>query len=243
MFSTKNTIDRRHFISSTLVGSAALATAPLWVSMISGQEATASSTNVVLPPLPFDRKALEPYISANTIEYHYGKHHAGYVKKTINFIKNTPYATLPLEEIIKKTQGNGAESAIFNNAAQVWNHTFYWNSMKPGGGGKPNNDLLNAINDSFGSFTEFKNKFLSVALSRFGSGWAWLVSKDGKLDVMNTANAETPLAIEINPLLTIDVWEHAYYLDYQNGRSKYVENCIEHLLNWDFAAKNFAAIT
>jgi Fe-Mn family superoxide dismutase len=186
-----------------------------------------------LPELPYSKDALAPHISAETLEYHYGKHHAGYVTKLNDGVKGTEYAEMSLEDIIKKADGG-----IFNNAAQVWNHTFYWNSLSPEGGGEPTGDLAQAINDSFGSFSDFKEKFTNAATGQFGSGWAWLVkNKDGKLDITSTANAETPLTTDATPLLTCDVWEHAYYIDYRNARPKYIES-FWNLVNWDFVEAN-----
>ena len=186
-----------------------------------------------LPPLPYAKNALEPYISEETLEYHYGKHHAAYVNKLNSLIAGTPLETLTLEEIILKSEG-----PIFNNAAQVWNHTFYWNSMKPNGGGDPKGELANAIVKHFGSIEEFKQKFTESALNRFGSGWAWLVKNpQGALEIMSTSNAENPMTHNKKPLLTCDVWEHAYYIDTRNDRAKYVSNFWQ-LVNWDFVASN-----
>jgi len=187
-----------------------------------------------LPELPYSKDALAPHISAETLEYHYGKHHAGYVKKLNAAVDGSPKAEMTLEEVIKNSEGG-----LFNNAAQVWNHTFYWNSLSPDGGGEPTGDLSKMINDSFGSFADFKEKFSDAAAGQFGSGWAWLVKKvDGKLDVVATANAETPLTNEkLTPLMTCDVWEHAYYVDYRNARPKYIES-FWNLVNWDFVEAN-----
>lgn len=187
-----------------------------------------------LPPLPYEKNALEPHISAETLEYHYGKHHAAYVNKLNSLIAGGPFEALSLEEIILKSDG-----PIFNNAAQVWNHTFYWNSLSPKGGGNPTGDLAAAIEKHFSSIDEFKQKFTDSALNRFGSGWAWLVkNSQGDLEIVSTANAETPMTSGKQALLTCDVWEHAYYIDTRNDRAKYVSN-FWHLVNWDFAAKNF----
>jgi len=192
----------------------------------------------VLPALPYSENALEPVISAKTLRFHYGKHHAGYVKKLNAAIKDTDIVDSALEKIIMMTAGKKDMASIFNNAAQVWNHTFYWNSMNPKGGGEPPRGLLTMIKNSFGSFDEFKKEFAGVAGSQFGSGWAWLVKDGDKLKTINTSNAENPMTTGLVPLLTIDVWEHAYYLDYQNRRADYVNAVIEKLLNWDFAVKN-----
>jgi Fe-Mn family superoxide dismutase len=187
-----------------------------------------------LPELPYAKNALAPHISAETLEYHYGKHHATYVANLNKLIAGTEFADLPLEDIIKKASGG-----IFNNAAQVWNHTFYWNSLSPKGGGEPTGDLANAIVKSFGSFAQLKEKLGNAAVTQFGSGWAWLVKNaDGSLAVEQTSNAATPLRDGKKALLTIDVWEHAYYVDYRNARAAYVESFWK-LVNWDFAAKNF----
>lgn len=187
-----------------------------------------------LPPLPYAKNALAPHISEETLEYHYGKHHAAYVNKLNTLIQGGEFEKLSLEEIILKSQG-----PIFNNAAQVWNHTFYWNSMKPNGGGNPTGDLAKAIEKHFSSIDEFKQKFTDSAINRFGSGWAWLVkNKDGSLEIVSTSNADNPMTTGKQPLLTCDVWEHAYYIDTRNDRAKYVSNFWQ-LVNWDFAAENF----
>lgn len=188
-----------------------------------------------LPELPYAKNALEPHISAETLEYHYGKHHQTYVTNLNNLIPGTEFEKLSLEEIIMKSSG-----PIFNNAAQVWNHTFYWYCLKPNGGGQPSGELANAINKAFGSVEEFKKQFTQTAISTFGSGWAWLVkNKDGSLAIVSTSNAATPMTNGQKALLTCDVWEHAYYIDYRNARPKYVES-FWNLVNWDFVAKNLA---
>ncbi|MCD6027286.1 MAG: superoxide dismutase [Solimicrobium sp.] len=184
-----------------------------------------------LPALPYALDALAPYISKETLEYHYGKHHQGYVTNLNNLIKGTEFEHATLEEIIKKST-----AGIFNNAAQVWNHTFYWNCLKPQGGGVPDGNLASEINKKWGSLDAFKEAFSKSCVSNFGSGWTWLVKKtDGSLDIVNTSNAATPLTTTDKPLLTCDVWEHAYYIDYRNARPKYVE-AFWNLVNWDFAA-------
>lgn len=188
--------------------------------------------------LPFAENALEPAISANTIGFHYGKHHKGYVDNLNKLIAGTEFEGLPLEEIIKKTAGKPEHTGIFNNAAQAWNHTFFWNSLSPKGGGKPSEALLKKIEESFGSFDDFVKELTEAAKTQFGSGWAWLVLDGNKLKVMKTSNAETTLTMGIKPLLTIDVWEHAYYLDYQNKRPDYATAVLDKLINWEFAAKN-----
>ena len=187
-----------------------------------------------LPPLPYAQNALEPHISAETLEYHYGKHHSTYVANLNKLTEGTDNAGKSLEEIIKSASGG-----LFNNAAQVWNHTFYWNCMSPSGGGSPTGALAAAIDDAFGSFDAFKDKFSTSAATNFGSGWTWLV-KDaaGKLAIVNTSNAGCPITDGVTPVLTCDVWEHAYYIDYRNARPKYVE-AFWKLVNWEFAAANF----
>lgn len=189
-----------------------------------------------LPELPYAKNALEPYISAETIEFHYGKHHQAYVTNLNKLIVGTEFENATLEEIIKKSSGG-----VFNNAAQIWNHSFYWNGFKPNGGGAPTGVLANAINAKWGSFEEFKKAFTQCAITTFGSGWAWLVKRaDGKVDVVSTSNAGTPLTADVRPLLTCDVWEHAYYIDYRNARAEYVEK-FWNIVNWDFVAANYAA--
>lgn len=181
-----------------------------------------------LPPLPYEKNALEPHISAETLEYHYGKHHQAYVTNLNNLIKGTEFENASLEDIIKKSSGG-----VFNNAAQVWNHTFYWNSLSPKGGSEPSGKLADAINKAFGSFEKFKEEFSKSAVGNFGSGWTWLVQRpDGSLGIVNTSNAATPITGSDKPLLTCDVWEHAYYVDYRNARPKYVE-AFWNLVNWD----------
>ncbi|KLU15252.1 MULTISPECIES: superoxide dismutase [Fe] [Xenorhabdus] len=188
-----------------------------------------------LPALPYAKDALEPHISAETLEYHYGKHHNAYVVNLNNLIKETEFAGKSLEEIIKTS-----EAGIFNNAAQVWNHTFYWHSLSPNGGGEPTGKVADAINNAFGSFAEFKQQFTDAALKNFGSGWTWLVKKvDGTLAIVNTSNAATPLTGEDKPVLTVDVWEHAYYIDYRNARPQYLEHFWA-LVNWKFVEENLA---
>ena len=188
-----------------------------------------------LPELPYARNALVPHISEETLDYHYGKHHQAYVNNLNNLIKDTEFATQSLEDIIQNSDGG-----IFNNAAQVWNHTFYWNSLSPNGGGEPSGPLLQAIIDSFGSFAAFKEQFSKAAVGQFGSGWAWLTKdKSGNLEIFSTSNAGTPMTQGKIALLTCDVWEHAYYIDTRNDRAKYVDSFWE-LVNWDFAQNNFA---
>jgi Fe-Mn family superoxide dismutase len=195
-----------------------------------------SAAAVKLPPLPFAQDALEPYISAKTLSFHYGKHHQTYVDNLNKLIAGTPAAAQPLETIIKESAGAADKAGLFNNAAQVWNHTFFWNSMKAGGGGKPTGRMLELIAKSFGDFDKFKAAFVDAALTQFGSGWAWLVQDGEALKIVKTSNADTPLAHGQTALLTCDVWEHAYYLDYQNRRKDFVEAFVDHLANWEFAA-------
>ncbi|HTF88401.1 MAG TPA: superoxide dismutase [Planctomycetota bacterium] len=192
-----------------------------------------------LPPLPYSNDALAPHISANTLSFHYGKHHKAYVDNLNGLLKDMPdLAALSLEELIKKTAGDAAKSGVFNNAAQVWNHTFYWSSMAPKGGGQPKGKLLDLIGTSFGGYDKFKDAFSTAGKTQFGSGWAWLVLDGGKLTVEKTSNADTPMARGKKCLLTMDVWEHAYYLDYQNKRPDYISVFLDKLVNWDFAAAN-----
>ena len=193
-----------------------------------------------LPPLPYADNALEPLISANTLSFHYGKHHKAYVDNLNKLVEGKDLAQLSLEDIIRKSAGDAALVGVFNNAAQIWNHTFYWNSLKPNGGGKPTGAIAAAIDKDLGGYDKFKADFANAAVTQFGSGWAWLVSDAGVLKIVKTGNAEVPFTKGQKPLLTIDVWEHAYYLDYQNLRAKYVETLIDKLLNWDFANANFA---
>ena len=194
-----------------------------------------------LPALPYAQDALEPHISANTLSFHYGKHHNGYVTKLNAAIEGTDLASKSLEEIIKGTAGDPAKSGVFNNAAQVWNHSFYWQCMKPGGGGTPSGALASKIDADFGSFDKFIEQLKAAAATQFGSGWAWLVLDGGTLKTVKTLNAENPIASGQTPLLTIDVWEHAYYLDYQNRRPDYISTFVNSLVNWDFVAGNLAA--
>jgi Fe-Mn family superoxide dismutase len=193
-----------------------------------------------LPPLPYADGALAPVISANTIGFHYGKHHKTYVDNLNNLVKGTANEGAALEKIIADAAGKADQAGIFNNAAQIWNHTFYWNSLKPNGGGKPSGKLAQMIDSDLGGFDNFKKEFAATTVSQFGSGWGWLVVEGGKLKIVKTGNAEVPFTKGQKPLLTIDVWEHAYYLDYQNKRADYVNALIDKLLNWDFAAENLS---
>jgi superoxide dismutase, Fe-Mn family len=194
-------------------------------------------------PLPFAPNALESYgMKAETFEFHYGKHHAAYVANLNNLIKDKPeYDGKSLEEVITLSAGDAAKAGIFNNAAQVWNHTFFWNSLTAGGGGAPKGDLLAKIEAAFGSYDNFKTEFTAAATTQFGSGWAWLVEENGALKITKTANADNPLTHGQKPLLTLDVWEHAYYIDFRNARPGYIANYLDKLVNWDFVAANLAA--
>lgn len=224
-------LSRRGFLFSAAGAVAAIA--------LGGLTKTAyASGPFQLPELPFANDALEPIISARTLSFHYGKHHNGYMKKLNRFISGTKYENMELAEIIKQTAGNPSEKNIFKNAAQFWNHTFYWNSLKPNGGGRPPAILMKKLEKSFGSFEKFKEEFATAAGSQFGSGWAWLVADGNDLKVVKTPNAGNPMTNGLKPLLTIDVWEHAYYLDYQNRRGDYVKAVIDKLLNWQFAIQN-----
>ncbi|MBQ7303772.1 MAG: superoxide dismutase [Alphaproteobacteria bacterium] len=186
-----------------------------------------------LQPLKYELDALEPYISQKTMEFHYHKHHQTYINNLNELIKNTEFEDMSLIDIIKQTSGNNHLSAIFNNAAQAWNHTFFWNSMCPNGGGKPHGNLMTDIKNSFGSYDNFRTEFKKAALSQFGSGWVWLIKKDEKhLAIMKTSNADNPITHNLEPILTIDVWEHAYYLDYQNKRADFIDAYLDHLINW-----------
>ncbi len=222
---------RRQFLQTLSAGSAAL--------LIGGFPFISRAADAfTLPALPYPDVALEPVISAKTIAFHYGKHHSGYVANLNKLVQGSEFADMSLEQVIKTTAGNAEKAAIFNNAAQIWNHTFYWQSLHPNGGGKPSGALANAIESSFGSLEKCKEELAKAATGQFGSGWAWLVSDGAKLSVVKTSNAETPLTQGLKPLLTIDVWEHAYYLDYQNRRADYVAAVLDKLVNWQFAEKN-----
>lgn len=194
-----------------------------------------------LPPLPYPKNALEPHTSARTLEFHHDKHHQAYVTALNNLTKDSPLASQSLEDIIRGTAKDESKTGIFNNAAQVWNHTFFWNCMKPQGGGKPSGDVAQAIDKSFGSLDKFKEEFKQAATTQFGSGWAWLVRDGDKVKISKTPNAVNPLSQGQAALLTCDVWEHAYYLDYQNRRPDFVQTFLDHLINWDFVAKNLKA--
>ena len=195
---------------------------------------------ISLPDLPFAADALEPHISANTLGFHHGKHHAAYVANLNNLVAGTDLENKELEEIILAVAGDASKAGIFNNAAQVWNHSFYWNSMKPGGGGAPTGSIADKIAADFGSYEKFAEEFKTAGVTQFGSGWAWLVLDKGSLKITKTANADLPLAHGQKAILTADVWEHAYYLDFQNRRPDYLATFLDHLVNWDFANANLA---
>ena len=207
------------------------------MGMAASSEKIESARAYVLPPLPYAQNALEPVISANTINFHYGKHHKGYVDNLNKLVAGTEFAGLPLEKIIAATAGQADKTAIFNNASQAWNHAFYWKSLTPKGGGEPPAALKKMIEASFGSVDACKKELAAAATSQFGSGWAWLVQDGDKLKVVKTGNADSPLTKGMKPLLTIDVWEHAY-LDYQNRRAEYVNAVLDKLIDWNFAADN-----
>lgn len=197
-----------------------------------------SNTMHVLPALPYADNALDPVISANTIGFHYGKHHKAYVDNLNKLVAGTEFADLSLLDVVKQSAGKADKAGIFNNAAQIWNHTFYWNSLRHNGGGEPPVALKQKMTDAFGGVEECKKELANAAMTQFGSGWAWLVADGGKLKVVKTGNAEVPLTAGMKPLLTIDVWEHAYYLDYQNRRADYVNAVLDKLINWEFALQN-----
>lgn len=224
-------MNRRQFLS--VLGGAAVAAGVSTIPTLARAAAP-----LALPPLPYAENALEPVISARTISFHYGKHHKGYVDKLNDLIKGTKFADMPLEQIIIATSEKTNETPIFNNAAQTWNHTFYWNSLRPNGGGAPPAKLKKKIEESFGSQEACEKELAEAAVSQFASGWAWLVLAGDKIKVVKSPNANTPLTTGLKPLITIDVWEHAYYLDYQNRRADYVNAVISKLINWEFAAKN-----
>ncbi|UCH82094.1 MAG: superoxide dismutase [Nitrospiraceae bacterium] len=189
---------------------------------------------ITLPELPFKKDALAPHITEQTLEFHYGKHHKTYVEKTNTLIEGTDLEGKDLETIIRKAVNDSSLTGIFNNAAQVWNHSFYWQCMKPGGGGTPSGAIADKINADLGGYEKFTEQLKDTGIAQFGSGWVWLVLKEERLEIMKTGNADTPVAHGLKPLLTIDVWEHAYYLDYQNRRPDYLSTFIQHLINWDF---------
>ncbi len=237
-FDRSEMFDRREFL--TRMGAAGAVVSLALNNPDSLLSASQAASAITLPPLPWAQNALAPTISENTLSFHYGKHHQAYVTNTVKMIAGTEFEKAPLEDIIRKTGGRPDQAGLFNNAAQVYNHTFYWHSMKPGGGGEPQGKMAEKIKESFGSYQKFVEVFSNAAATQFGSGWAWLVEEGGKLRVVKTPNAETPLTTSAKPLITIDVWEHAYYLDYQNRRADYIKAFIEKLLNWDFAEENLA---
>ena len=229
--STRTTLNRRELLLASAAGAAVLT--------LGGLPGSArAAAPVVLPPLPWAEGALAPVISANTISFHYGKHHQGYVTNLNKLTGGTPFADQSVEQIVRATAGKVDQAAIFNNAAQVWNHTFYWQSLRPNGGGEPPAALKARMEASFGSVAACREELTKAATSQFGSGWAWLVADGDALKVVKTGNAETPLTGAMRPLVTIDVWEHAYYLDYQNRRADYVAAVLDKLINWEFALQN-----
>ena len=242
--STLSNQNRRRFLKAGVVAPALLAMdyAGFHGVPLAAQASAAEAERppFKLPPLPYAQDALAPYISARTLEFHYGKHHQAYVTNTNNMVDKTDLASATLEEIIKRTAGNAEKMGLFNNAAQVWNHTFYWNSMKPAGGGAPSGKFAQEIQAAFGSIEAFRKELTTAAMTQFGSGWAWLVLDGASLRVVKTGNADTPIVHGQIPLITLDVWEHAYYLDYQNRRADYVTAFLDHLANWEFAAANLA---
>ncbi len=238
-------ISKRNFIKSTLISSAFLLGSCKLKLLNKTSKNSVIQPKIFggtmpfeLPKLPYAKSALAPHISENTINFHHGKHHQAYVTNLNNLIAGSDLADKSLEEIIAISAGDNNKAGIFNNAAQVWNHTFYWHSMKPNGGGKPSGKVLDKITSDFGSFENFVTEFKSAGATQFGSGWAWLVLDEGKLKVVKTGNAQTPLTSQAKPLMTMDVWEHAYYLDFQNARPSYIDTFLNHLVNWDFVAEN-----
>ena len=195
---------------------------------------------ILLPPLPYAETALEPDYSAKTISFHYGKHHKAYVDNLNKLTAGTALEGKPLEEVVMASAGDSSRAGMFNNSAQVWNHSFFWNCMKPSGGGRPAGELARRIDEAFGSYEKFAEQFKAVAVGRFGSGWGWLVLDGATLKIVSTANAETPMTSRQTALLTVDVWEHAYYLDYQNRRPDFVQAFLDRLVNWDFVAGNLS---
>ena len=219
------------------LGSTAVAAA---IAQLPGMGRAADAPTPVFPTLPYSENALAPVISANTISFHYGKHHRAYFDNFVKFTAQTEFAGMPLEKVIAATAGKADRAAIFNNAAQFWNHTFYWNSLLPNGGGEPPAALKQKIESSFSSVQACKKELMDAAATQFASGWAWLVLDGDKLKVVKTSNADNPMTQGMKPLLNIDVWEHAYYLDYQNRRADYVTALVDKLINWPFAAQNLA---
>jgi Fe-Mn family superoxide dismutase len=238
-------VDRRELLTGALVGAGAIALSSSKVlasaAPLAIERAQDKGGPFTLPALPYADTALEPHISAKTLGFHYGKHHKAYVDNLNALVKDNPdIATMKVEDIVRKTAGDASKALVFNNAGQVWNHTFYWNSMKAKGGGQPGGKMLEMITKSFGDFAKFKESFTTAAKTQFGSGWAWLVLDNDKLVVTKTGNAESPMAQGKKCLLTLDVWEHAYYLDYQNKRPDYIAAYLDNLINWEFAEANLA---
>jgi Fe-Mn family superoxide dismutase len=230
---------RREFVKTVAAGSVLAFTGGIFMtSSAAKSQPTEATMTITLPPLPYAQNALEPHISANTLSFHHGKHHKAYVDKTNELIAGTPLASASLEEIIKASAKDSSKAVLFNNAAQVWNHTFYWNSMKPNGGGAPKGEIAKRIDKDFGSLDKFKEAFKQAGATQFGSGWAWLVLDGDTLKVIKTPNADLPMVHGQKALLTMDVWEHAYYLDFQNRRPDYITTFLDKLVNWDFAEKN-----
>jgi Fe-Mn family superoxide dismutase len=236
-----NSLNRRGFLagSAVLLGANAMAqkTTPVPKPAEPAQQ-TAPTGPFALPPLPWAENALEPHISGKTIGFHYGKHHRAYIDKLNKAVEGKKLAEMKLEDVIVETGKDPSTASIFNNAAQAWNHAFYWKSLEPKGGDEPKGKLADMIKADFGGLDGFKKEFAEAANGQFGSGWAWLVVENGKLRVVKTGNADTPIARGGKPLVTCDVWEHAYYLDYQNKRADYVTAFLDHLINWEFAAQN-----
>jgi Fe-Mn family superoxide dismutase len=224
---------RREFVVGAAAGAAMVGASMIWTRR-------AAAAPIELPPLPYAENALEPTISARTMSFHYGKHHRGYVDTTNKLIANTTLADLPLEKLVMAVSRDPNQVKTFNNAAQVFNHDCYWKSMRPKGGGKPTGKILDRINGAFGDYDQFRAQFVEAATSQFGSGWAWLAFAGDEMKVMKTSNADTPIVHGYAPLVTIDVWEHAYYLDYQNRRADYVNAWLDNLVNWDFANENLS---
>ncbi|MFZ4627502.1 MAG: superoxide dismutase [Blastocatellia bacterium] len=226
----EDSLSRRQF----LLAGTAIAAAPL----IGAPVVARAAAPHVLPPLPYPDNALAPVISAQTIGFHYGKHHLAYLNNLNKMVEGTAMAEMSLEQVVRNTAGVADKAGLFNNAAQVWNHTFYWNGLRPNGGGAPGKELALRIEKDFGSLDSLRKELFTAASTQFGSGWAWLVEEGGKMKVVKTGNAETPLTHGLKPLFTIDVWEHAYYLDYQNRRADYINALLDKLINWEFVAKN-----
>jgi Fe-Mn family superoxide dismutase len=236
-------ISKRKFIQTTFLGLCAFVVSCKNKNFFNpnfNQKNKKRNMTFELPNLPYAKNALAPHISENTINFHYGKHHQAYVTNLNNLVKETDLGTKSLEEIIKISANDANKAGIFNNAAQVWNHTFYWHSMSPKGGGRPSGKILSKIEADFGSYDNFVKEFKNAGSTQFGSGWAWLVLENNKLKVTKTANAENPLTTNAKPLLTMDVWEHAYYLDFQNSRTNYIDTFLNHLINWDFVSNNLS---